>query len=747
MKKNYYLPLIAGLLLGIASCSLNQLETVDDAMDQPGRKITFIATSDSDLETKTVRQSDGSVFWKPGEFISVFYGNTTKAGGDKFQNNNGKTTDDAVAVFDGTITSTNPPSQKYYYGLYPYDETATYQNNVITTSLPDIQTATPGTFADNLFITVGRSSGTDANSAVKNMAFFNICGGFKFTLNTDDVIEVVISAKEDIAGKIDIKMSDSVTPTFEVKEGKKSISLKTANGSAFEKGKTYYFVTLPTSLTASDLTIKMYKAASYGKFTGSSITAAEGLSFKRSRFASMSNIDAKAQWESAIYIPDPYFKAFLVNQSPLRSSLFDTNNDGEISLAEAQATNAKKLFIDDMECDYNDNNHLIKDLTGIEFFTKLENVYIQSNNLEKGLDITNATNLNTFTLMSTKYAQAIDISGKTNLESASIWHCPIPSLKIDNCGALMYAGLRGAKIAGNITFSNLPKLHSLMFSGVALSLIDHIYYTYNNLTITNCSNSDSDAKYEVDWANITNYTLTNCKADFGLNTQMYNPSEEEGDGSYFENVTITNCNSNIEINAYPRVKNLTINGGTGDLDIDSPTLTTLTLGSNNHQLTSTGSITIKRTQLTQLNLSKFTTNKVKNLEIKGNSKLASITYPANSLMDILDTFDISDNKLSGTFNPQGWFKANTDPIVNLFGNQFTTINIRNTNLNGTLTKIDMSPMNNVSNSNTLTSLYVNTNQLQIEGITKNRSTDRIPQGTVIYSPSGTSEGTIDEPWQ
>lgn len=746
MKKNYYLPLIAGLLLGIASCSLNQLETVDDAMDQPGRKITFIATSDSDLETKTVRQSDGSVFWKPGEFISVFYGNTTKAGGDKFQNNNGKTTDDAVAVFDGTITSTNPPSQKYYYGLYPYDETATYQNNVITTSLPDIQTATPGTFADNLFITVGRSSGTDANSAVKNMAFFNICGGFKFTLNTDDVIEVVISAKEDIAGKIDIKMSDSVTPTFEVKEGKKSISLKTANGSAFEKGKTYYFVTLPTSLTASDLTIKMYKAASYGKFTGSSITAAEGLSFKRSRFASMSNIDAKAQWESAIYIPDPYFKAFLVNQNPQRSSRFDTNNDGEISLAEAQATNAKKLFIDGMECADNGNNYLIKDLTGIEFFTKLENLYLETNNVEKGLDITNATNLTTFSFNSIKYAQAINISGKTKLESASVWNATIPTLTIDNCSALTNIGLMGPKISENITLSNLPKLHSLLFNGAYLGS-EQGFYTYKNLVITNCSNSDSDAKYQLYNANITNYTLTNCKADFGLNTQMIYPSEEEGHGGYFENVTITNCNSNIEINAFPRVKNLTINGGTGDLDIDSPTLTTLTLGSNNHQLTSTGSITIKRTQLTQLNLSKLTTNKVKNLEIKGNSKLASITYPVNSLMDILDTFDISDNKLSGTFNPEGWFKANTDPIVNLFGNQFTTINIRNTNLNGTLTKIDMSPMNNVSNTNTLTSLYVNTNQLQIEGITKNRSTDRIPQGTVIYSPSGTSEGTIDEPWQ
>ena len=80
-----------------------------------------------------------------------------------------------------------------------------------------------------------------------------------------------------------------------------------------------------------------------------------------------------------VNIPDANFKNALLNHDPV----IDTNNDGEISVAEAQG------FTGEMEVD----NKNISDLTGIEAFVNLKDLNCFDNQLTS-LDISNGNNFN-----------------------------------------------------------------------------------------------------------------------------------------------------------------------------------------------------------------------------------------------------------------------------------------------------------------------------------------------------------------
>ena len=137
----------------------------------------------------------GTILWQPYDAINVFFGtkgavyvsqNTRNAASAPF-----RTTDESAESAE--LESDN------IWGLYPYDRNAACDGASVTTTLPGHQYGVPGTFADDLFITL-------AHSATNTLKFFNVCCGIKFSL----------------------------TPL---------------SGSAFNKGTDYYIITLPVALS------------------------------------------------------------------------------------------------------------------------------------------------------------------------------------------------------------------------------------------------------------------------------------------------------------------------------------------------------------------------------------------------------------------------------------------------------------------------------------------------------------------
>gem|GEM_PF-2180424 len=249
--------------MALAACSREGVLPADDVLspktDGPARsneivkQLVFTGIQEGDPATRTTLDSDGTtVLWKPGDQINIFH-----EGCDPACFINTETENTAIATFDGSITTHiitggsegSGLDARYYWGLYPYDADATYADGAITTTLPAVQTAAEGTFADGLFITVGRSLSA-------SMPFYNVCSGIKFSLDRSDIRTVTFTADggQSIAGKFSVGFDDdSGKPAVrEILEGASSIVVNAPDGGCFNAGVWYYVVTLPQTLENAD---------------------------------------------------------------------------------------------------------------------------------------------------------------------------------------------------------------------------------------------------------------------------------------------------------------------------------------------------------------------------------------------------------------------------------------------------------------------------------------------------------------
>ena len=198
-------------------------------------------------DTKTVRLEDGSVVWSPVDKISLFYGKGTN-GGSIFTSQNTELT--SLAEFKGRLDGVSGGGElyvgnNYFWGVYPYSASNACDGNTVTTTLPAFQTAEEGTFASNLFPTIARSKGLE-------LAFYNICGGVKFSVSRSDITSVRFKGNsgENLAGTFKVKFNETGKPEVtEVEGGKNEVTVSAPGGGTFEAGKYYYIVLLPTQLS------------------------------------------------------------------------------------------------------------------------------------------------------------------------------------------------------------------------------------------------------------------------------------------------------------------------------------------------------------------------------------------------------------------------------------------------------------------------------------------------------------------
>ena len=325
--KRLLIPLLAAAVL--AACAKES-----PVPETAGRVLTVTATAEGSPDTRTVIQDETKVFWQPGDALKVFFDGT----GAKFSTT--ATEPCPVAEFSGTLpilTGFNEgfASEKPLWGLYPWREDATADNEAVTTTLPDLQTGLAGSFAPDTYLTLGRSNSF-------SMGFWGVCGGLRFSLTQSGIRQVTFEGLdgEPLAGRIRIAFEGSVPAVQAVTEASASITLKAPGDEGFQPGEWYYIVALPGALEKG-FRLRFKRGSRVAEFLSE-----KSVTLKRSIFGSLPEVDKDLDFsipgvgnpDDPIPFADEKIKAALV-------SAFDSNGDGELSFAEADGvTSIQDVF-------------------------------------------------------------------------------------------------------------------------------------------------------------------------------------------------------------------------------------------------------------------------------------------------------------------------------------------------------------------------------------------------------------------
>ena len=240
MKKNAFL---FAALAAVLTCSCNVEQPVDVPSDEDG-EITVLAAGFAGADTKTVRQSDGKVFWSPNDEISVMR-NSTSSANKKFVASN---TEPAAETY---FTGIMPAGTGAYWAVYPYNANNSIQNGYFVTSVPAKQEAVAGSFANNVFV-----SAAFEKNATKTLTFHHQCGGVKFTVTQPGIKSaVVVPADESVslAGLVGLYAASAgsapyIRATGSPEDMSSTAEIVAPEGETLEVGEAYHIVTIPATL-------------------------------------------------------------------------------------------------------------------------------------------------------------------------------------------------------------------------------------------------------------------------------------------------------------------------------------------------------------------------------------------------------------------------------------------------------------------------------------------------------------------
>jgi hypothetical protein len=273
---------------------------------QPFQALTFNAVwADSD-ETRTVLQSDGtSIWWSPGDMIRVYYGEFT---GDFVSTNTEPqaltTFKGSLTVLTGTVEEEN--ANKSFWAVYPYDNSS-YINaspDFIKVSIPSEQRAIEGSFSSRAFPAVAVSSNL-------SLAFYNVCGGVRFSVSQPGITSITFKSEErdpneslydyspyPLAGSLMVHRNTEGKPIVHESYGNSRFPAVTiaAPLGGFVPGN-YYFAAFRPGTLREGLIISLRKANQSASFK------IDGpITINRSRFGMLDEIDSGLDFIEDSYI-------------------------------------------------------------------------------------------------------------------------------------------------------------------------------------------------------------------------------------------------------------------------------------------------------------------------------------------------------------------------------------------------------------------------------------------------------------
>ena len=228
MRKVLYLLIIPVLLIGCA-----KVKEAEAPQEQEGlHEVVFHAGWAP--ETRTELQEDGSVWWSPGDEISLFVNNGDN-GGYKLTSTNLEVA--PKADFTGQIG--NAPANATYTAIFPYNEFNHVYDDVVYFTIPTEQVAKEGTFDSGLFVSYAVSDN-------ESLFFRNLCSGIKFSVFTPGIksIEIYCSNGAVLSGNINYTIG---TGEY-YDDGNNSqnyIHVFAPSESGFEVGRNYYAIIRP----------------------------------------------------------------------------------------------------------------------------------------------------------------------------------------------------------------------------------------------------------------------------------------------------------------------------------------------------------------------------------------------------------------------------------------------------------------------------------------------------------------------
>lgn len=236
-----------------------------------------------------------------------------------------------------------------------------------------------------------------------------------------------------------------------------------------------------------------------------------------------------------VNIPDPVFKAYLVNNTAI-----NTNLDTEIQVTEANiypgSINVSGLGISSMNgieqfvalsslnCDFNSIGNI--DITNL---TQLETFYCNACGLSS-VDISFNTALKWFGVWNNTMLTTLDISNNTELRTLQFSNCQISNIDLSN-NQLLWMIAANDNLINNIDVSSLDSLKNLIISNNPISSLDvsmnsilnelsaygtnmtslnvangnninFNYFVADNNPFLECINVDDAAWSTVNWTNI-----------------------------------------------------------------------------------------------------------------------------------------------------------------------------------------------------------------------------------------------------
>ena len=341
MKKCF---LLAIPLLAWVACSRNQIS------DIPGSSsLSLVARTELPADSRTLVEDGTHVYWEPGDAIKVFSGGQS----GKFVTD--LTASSSTATFTGTLGTAAWSEGKELWAVYPFSETAAFDGQSITTTLPSEQTAREGSFGKDMNLTI-------AHSTTSTLQFLNVGGGVRFSLSGDGIRQVVLEGMdgEILAGKVRVGIQKGTPAVLDVTEGKTSITVTPPEGETFQKDAWYYIVAIPGSLEKG-FTLHFLKGDNYG-----SRVFDKSVAVKRGIYGTLTHADKGAVYttvsDNIIHFKDDLVKSILV-------TYFDTDGDGEMSYREAAVV--RSFLVDKTETRAAEEKVSIFAGTGITSFDEL----------------------------------------------------------------------------------------------------------------------------------------------------------------------------------------------------------------------------------------------------------------------------------------------------------------------------------------------------------------------------------------
>lgn len=300
----------AAVLLAVASCQIAETDFASRDYAS-GTNITLTASMENGgavlldgeeyiPETKTSRVGT-SVYWNPGDQISVFYGSKEQKGGSCFTSTAYE--DSKVSNFSGyigVITGGDNVTQDdtYFWAVYPYSELNTCNGSSVTLPLAADQLSSEGSFGKGQWPTLGKSEGL-------MLSFKNICCGYRFQVERDDIEEVAFVTNvinpNYLAGVLHVSMDSKNNPQIdEITSGgdysaTNTVRVKPEKGGTFKPGVYYYAVMVPGHFD-DGVQMQFFTASQKGIYQCDLNASAPERPSARGAFKSMVKKDSEAEW-------------------------------------------------------------------------------------------------------------------------------------------------------------------------------------------------------------------------------------------------------------------------------------------------------------------------------------------------------------------------------------------------------------------------------------------------------------------